>query len=71
MQTKYVFSKTFKKIIFTVTLQHYKITQKSTPKNFIKTFPTYFFTNFFQHLSNRPYPNVKIIPAYFYTIKFI
>ena len=49
----------------------YKITQKSTSKDFIKTFPIYFARVFLQHFSNRPYPNVKIILAYFYIIETI
>ena len=61
MQIKYMFSKTSKKQILTVALQ---ITQKSASKDFIKTFSS-------QHFSNRPYPNVKIILAYFYIIKAI
>ena len=43
----------------------YKIMQKSASKGFAKTFPTYFFNEFFSAFSNRPYPNVKIIIAYF------
>ena len=45
MQLKYVFSKTSEKQILMVL---YKITQKSASKDFIKTFPSYFFTIFFQ-----------------------
>ena len=40
----------------------YKIMQKWTSKGLIKTFLTYFFTNFLQNIWNRPYPDVKIIP---------
>ena len=48
-----------------------KIGQKSASKDFIKTFPTYFSQIFFQHFSNRPYLNAKIIQAYSYIIKTI
>ena len=65
---KYGFSKISKKHILTVALQN---TQKSASNDFKKTFPTYFFMNFLQHFSNRPYPNVKIILAYFDIIKTI
>ena len=47
----------------------YKITQKSASKDFIWIFPTYFSQIFLQHFSNRLYPNVKIVLAYFYIIK--
>ena len=49
----------------------YKITQRSTSKDFIKTYPTYLLRTLLQHFSNRPYPNTKIILAYFYIIKTI
>ena len=68
MQLKYVFRAHLKSKFWRL---HFKITQKSALKNFIdiKTFPTYFFTIFLQHHSNRPYPNVKMILANFYIIK--
>ena len=70
MQLKYVFRAHLKSKFWRL---HFKITQKSALKNFIdiKTFPTYFFTIFLQHHSNRPYPNVKMILTNFYIIKTI
>ena len=49
----------------------YKIRQKSASKDFIKTFANYFSQIFLQHFSNGPYPNVKLILAYFYIIETI
>ena len=58
MQMNYVFSKTFKKQIF-----------DSCVAKLYKTLLLFFSRNFSQHFSNRPYLNVKIIPAYFCIIK--
>ena len=71
MQLKYVFSKTSKNQILTVASQNYA--KISLIKRLCKTFPTYFSLIFLQNFSNRNYPNVKIILAYFNinkTIKF-
>ena len=54
-------------------LRH-KITQKSASKDFIKTSAYFLFIfsqKFLQHFWNRPYPNVKIVLAYFCIIKTI
>ena len=40
-------------------------------KRLYKIFPTYFSRIFTQNFSNRPYPNVKAILAYFYVVKTI
>ena len=45
-----------------------QIMQKLASKCFIKFFLTYFQRIFSQNFSNRPYPNFKIILAYFYII---
>ena len=37
----------------------------------IKTYPTFFQQMSSQHVLSRPYPNVKIILAYFYIMKTI
>ena len=55
--------------ILTIALTNYaKISFKRLYKNLSYLF---FFMNFFRHFPNRPYPNVKIILAYFYIIKTI
>ena len=66
MQSKYVFSKTSKEHILTIVLQSYA---KISFKRLYKNLPTYLI--FLQHFSNRPYPNVKLILAYFYVSKTI
>ena len=48
-----------------------QIMQKLASKGFIKFFLTYFQRIFSQNFSNRPYPNFKIILAYFYIIQII
>ena len=54
--------------ILTVALQNYaKISFKRLYKSLYNYSYLFFFTNF----SNRPYPTVKIILAYFYIIKTI
>ena len=65
MQLKYIFSKTSKKQILMVALQSY---EKSASKDFMKTFCTHFFSDFFAAFF-RPYPNVKIILTFSYTIE--
>ena len=69
MQTKYVFSKTSKKQILTVTLQNYaKINFKRLYKNLSYLSFHEFLCNIFQ---TDLIKNVKTILAYFYFIKTI
>ena len=67
MQLKYenVFSKTSKKRISTVALQNY------TKISFIRLIKNLSYLMFSQQFSNRPYPSVKTILAYFHIIKTI
>ena len=58
--------------ILTFALQNYaKISFKRLYKSLYNLSYLFFFTNFSQNFSNRPYPTVKIILAYFYIIKTI
>ena len=63
MQMRDVFSKKTKNQILTVALQIYaKVSFRRLYGNL---------SYLFQHLSNKPYPNVKIILAYLYITKII
>ena len=55
-------AKHLKSRFLTVALQNYT---KINFKRLLETCPTYFTRTFLQRFSNRPYPNVKIILAYF------